>query len=100
MAFVIRYVETAEEIESNVAAVASSAGKGYLDMLGCTAEEYVSGWNDLYVCDATTPHDDIDWSLGGVEPYEALQFPTRKSALDWVMAHAATEPGEFIVEEF
>lgn len=94
MSYIIHYTETPEEVAANVAAVAESAGKEYLDMLGCTPEEYVEGWSDLYV---TTMHG--AWSLGGVEPYEADQFPTREDAETWIRKYGDTEPGSWTIIE-
>jgi hypothetical protein len=88
MNYVIRYTETPDEIAANVAAVAESAGREYLDTLGCTPEEYVEGWSDLYVVTVKGA-----WSLGGVEPYEADTFDTREDAEAWLAKYGDTEPG-------
>jgi hypothetical protein len=99
MTYVIRYIETPDEIAANVAAVAQSAGREYLDLMETTPEEFVAGWNDLYVCDEHEKEVEIEWSLGGVEPYEAHQFSTREDADAWLAEHGDTEPGTWEIME-
>lgn len=99
MAFVIAYDETAEEIAADVEAVRESAGKGFLDLIGVTPEEYVADWSQLYLCEVYEESIDKHWSFGGVEPYEAYQFAAREDAEAWLDAHGDSEPGTFTVWE-
>jgi hypothetical protein len=93
MDYIIHYTETPDEIASNVEAVRATGGE-MLDLMECTPEEYVEGWADLYVVTI-----DGAWSLGGVEPYEADTFPTRKAAEAWVAKYGDSEPGTWEVFE-
>lgn len=95
MPYTIRYTETADEVAHNVEAVRQSGGV-HLDLMGVTPEEYVEGWKDLYV---TEVKGDAEWSLGGCEPYEAMQFPTALAAEVWLATHGTEEPGTFEIEE-
>ena len=93
MTFIIRYTETPEEIAANVEAVRASENPILADW-GISPEAWVAEWKDLLVCTV-----DGAWSLGGVELYEADQFPTREDAEAWLAKYADTEPGTFEIME-
>lgn len=96
MTYVIQYTETADEVAHNIEAVRESGGV-HLDLMDVTPEEYVAGWKDLYVTDVVG--GETGWSLGGCEPYEAMEFATLAEAEQFVATEGSSEPGTWAVME-